>query len=53
MLVCKVMVEKVKRNNYKFLNLIIFKYNMIGRYLEVIFNFYVSFKIVNNLIGFF
>lgn len=26
---------------------------MIGRYLEVIFNFYVSFKIVNNLIGFF
>lgn len=54
MLVCKVMVEKVNRNNYKFLNLIIFKYNMIGMYLEVIFNFvYVSFKIVNNLIGFF
>lgn len=47
------MVEKANRNNHKFLNSIIFKYNMTGRYLEVTFNFYASSKIVNNSIGFF
>lgn len=47
------MVEKAKRNNHKFLNSIIFKYNMTGGYLEVTFNFYASSKIVNNSIGFF
>lgn len=46
------MVEKAKRNNHKFLNSIIFKNNMTGRYLEVTFNFYASSKIVNNSIGF-
>lgn len=48
------MVEKANRNNHKFLNSIIFKYNMTGRYLEVTFNFYASSKIiVNNSTGFF
>lgn len=48
------MVEKANRNNHKFLNSIIFKYNMTGMYLEVTFNFvYASSKIVNNSIGFF
>lgn len=47
------MVEKANTNNHKFLNSIIFKYNMTGRYLKVTFNFYARSKIVNNSIGFF
>lgn len=44
--------QRRQEKKYKFLNSIIFKYNMTGRYLEVTFNFYASSKIVNNSTGF-